>query len=870
MAGDSADVQESTFGQGASFESQADAWTFTSDLSVFGGKFAYLHDIAALGVSSQFSATGSEFLGPVKITVEGLNGGPADVSFTSSPVGGKTDLYVRGGPLSFVADGSDLLGGLRLRSCAYADTVDLLNLNVGRVDVDLGANALSRVDFDGVTVDGKTDLEASSHEFVVNLRNSVFAGNASVDHDFANLVQGDFRLTVEASNFLRSFGISSSEADAIVRFVNSFIDGRAELDVRHGGLDFGADGGDFGGGLGINANLHDDVFSLSNLSLRWLDVDSGGGNTDSFVLDSVAIAEGLGIEVEAANLAVNVLNSSGGDVSVRHRYGHAGMDSQVTVNGSDFSGDFGVDIRGVDEPGGSARIQLVDFTVGGAGKLAVRGPALDFLADLGGFDEGLSVRSGEYDDLFGLSNLVLGKLDLQTGPGDGDALDMQQVAVGGDVQVNSATTVDIANSTVGGGASFGHGGRHIQVPIEARFLSVNSSFLRDLAVDFRNVDSDVSLDNVTVGRDMQIRAAGGALDAVVARGDIQGDVQVRSGEYSDAVQVIDSTVGGLNIDTGGGDGDDTVEATGVTVAGEAKVKSSGRSAQVTFTNSHVGGGGTIGPQVLIEARIIIANTDFARELGVNWSGATSTFSLDDVTIGGDATLRSRGGATDFSANMVDFGSGADLRLGDAPDSVTFQNSTAGGLSVNLGCGHNVADFLNVDVDTILKVLARKGNDTILASPVLVGQKAEFDLGDGENSLDLLNSTVGGSVDVKTGKQDDEINVEYSEIGLKLRVTPGVGNDSVILLHLDVADEMTIKMGNGNDQTTIIGGIYRHLIKVDAGGGDDLVEVGGVPILAPIPFLNRFFGGRGDDTFRRTPLLLLIQPSITGFEYEEDM
>jgi type IV pilus assembly protein PilQ len=250
------------------------------------------------------------------------------------------------------------------------------------------------------------------------------------------------------------------------------------------------------------------------------------------------------------------------------------------------------------------------------------------------------------------------------------------------------------------------------------------------------------------------------------------------------------------------------------------------------------------PQVLIEAYIVEANKDVARELGIKWGGLART--------GSDNKF----GIATGSNNALD---GATIDSAVNPSAGTVVDLPARALSgfdpFTLGLVYqNVGDLL---LTAQLSALQDKGKLNILSSPsitTLDNQTAYI-----ESGQDIPFQTV----------EDGEVNVEYKKAVLSLRVTPHVIDDKTLKLyinvHKDEADFSQTVLGN---PTIITKNAETNVIQLD---GQTIVIGGlnkettarsdtGVPYLEDIPGLGYLFK-RKSTADQLEDLLIFITPHI---------
>jgi type IV pilus assembly protein PilQ len=236
-------------------------------------------------------------------------------------------------------------------------------------------------------------------------------------------------------------------------------------------------------------------------------------------------------------------------------------------------------------------------------------------------------------------------------------------------------------------------------------------------------------------------------------------------------------------------------------------------------------------QVMIEARIVEANTDFSRSLGVKWNfQSTDKFNDEDwqnVTAGlGGAFL------------------------------LPLTNPAAAGAAASITFGALDGNF---DVDLRLSALEAQGDGKIVSTPrvtTLNGQKAVI--------------SQGTKVPYTTTSQDGT-NIQFENAELKLDVTPEINPDGSVILDIKASNSAVGRIyetSNGetpsidekraetkvlvrNGQTTVIGGIFVE---------NERESNTGVPLLKDIPFLGHLFKSTTKQKERRE-LLIFITPRI---------
>ena len=238
-------------------------------------------------------------------------------------------------------------------------------------------------------------------------------------------------------------------------------------------------------------------------------------------------------------------------------------------------------------------------------------------------------------------------------------------------------------------------------------------------------------------------------------------------------------------------------------------------------------------QVLIEARIVIANTGFKNELGATWglagidklSGGTITSPFGDKTLGFSGRrpgLTPGAGVFDSFTYSPDEVRHDETASGDDPATTYTRNYTfdlGDSLAVDLGVINPTGSFSlgyltdNFLIDLELSALELDGYGEIVSQPkVLTGDKQQ--------------ATIKSGTEIAYQKQTSSgaTSVEFKEAVLQLQVTPQITPDNRIIMDLLVSQdsigsiisggepsidvtqiETQVLVGNG--QTLVLGGIF---------------------------------------------------------------
>lgn len=239
------------------------------------------------------------------------------------------------------------------------------------------------------------------------------------------------------------------------------------------------------------------------------------------------------------------------------------------------------------------------------------------------------------------------------------------------------------------------------------------------------------------------------------------------------------------------------------------------------------------PQILIDAKIIIASENFTRSLGVSWGGRATS-----------------GGSGRAGVGAV-FGSS--VTLGDASNAAAFTVSEAaskGALGFQLGAGRhgNLSAQLNM-------AEANGLSKTVAAPRVVVNNKKTAEIVDGQT---LFFATVPGPNSPGT--------LTEKQAALKLNVTPQVTSVGSVLLDLEVSKDAPSTTGTtqaidtkqiktqvmvDSGSTLVLGGVYQN---------ESSKSRDGIPLLMDLPFIGSLFRTEIDFS-KRSELMVFITPEV---------
>ena len=260
-------------------------------------------------------------------------------------------------------------------------------------------------------------------------------------------------------------------------------------------------------------------------------------------------------------------------------------------------------------------------------------------------------------------------------------------------------------------------------------------------------------------------------------------------------------------------------------------------------------------QVLIEARIVIADDRFGRSLGVRLGaadlrtvrGGISGYGGDTrVTVGGNLTsVAGQSGQT----STVPF---ADTNFVSLP-AIGQGGYDPATVALSLfGAGSN--RFLNLEISA----LEADGKGKVVSSPRVVTADQQKALIEQGTELPYQVATSSGAT-----------SLQFRKANLKLEVTPQITPEGNVMLDVDVNKDSVgqataagfaidtkhvktqVRVENGG--TVVIGGIFEQ---------NDRTDVAKVPVLGDIPYLGNLFKTTTKSS-NRTELLIFLTPKVVS-------
>ncbi|WP_347453500.1 type IV pilus secretin PilQ family protein [Acinetobacter thermotolerans] len=260
-------------------------------------------------------------------------------------------------------------------------------------------------------------------------------------------------------------------------------------------------------------------------------------------------------------------------------------------------------------------------------------------------------------------------------------------------------------------------------------------------------------------------------------------------------------------------------------------------------------------QVMVEARIVRASTEFTKEIGVKWGVLSQGITNNNhLLVGGsDTTLWN-------------------LREPERNDELggyTYEIERPQNLNVDLGVTNaagkiafgliSLSDFM---LDLELSALQADGYGEVISTPkVLTADKQKATV---ESGFEVPYQSTEGSGASATA------TTEFKDVVLKLDVTPSITPDGKVQMDLDISSDSiagVTPMGEyylnknrlntnvlvENGETVVLGGIFEQ---------ENLNQQTKVPFLGDIPYLGRLFR-KDTKSDNKRELLIFVTPRIVN-------
>lgn len=258
-------------------------------------------------------------------------------------------------------------------------------------------------------------------------------------------------------------------------------------------------------------------------------------------------------------------------------------------------------------------------------------------------------------------------------------------------------------------------------------------------------------------------------------------------------------------------------------------------------------------QVLVDARLVLTQDNFAKDFGVKFGASFSSIGRNGTGLVGTGSL----GGADNLANQV-IGVTNNGSSGITPPSLNDRlgvNLPVGGPSYGLAILG--ADFL---VDLELSALQTEGQIEIVSSPRVVTQ-------DGAQAKIASGTQVPQPVAQEGGGR----TIEYKDALLSLDVTPRIAPDDMVDMQLEITNdspgvadqtplgpsypinkqqlETQVLVDNG--ETIVLGGVYQQ---------SQRLSTSKVPLLGDLPLIGNAFKSK-QNNYEKSELLIFVTPRI---------
>lgn len=255
-------------------------------------------------------------------------------------------------------------------------------------------------------------------------------------------------------------------------------------------------------------------------------------------------------------------------------------------------------------------------------------------------------------------------------------------------------------------------------------------------------------------------------------------------------------------------------------------------------------------QVMIEARIVEANVDYDKALGVRWGG---NYVNDQWSAYGKDGSRSVDDDGFVRLPGTDTVGGFKLDEGVAP--VPFVDMGVLGSTSGVGIGF-ISDHVMLDLQ--LSAMEKTGNGEVVSQPKVMTADKE--------TAKILKGT---EVPYQEASSSGATSTSFKEAALSLEVTPQITPDNRIIMEVKVTkdapdfrnamngippidkNEVNAKILVSDGETVVIGGVFSN---------SQSKSVDKVPFLGDLPFLGRLFR-RDVVTDAKSELLVFLTPRI---------
>jgi len=252
--------------------------------------------------------------------------------------------------------------------------------------------------------------------------------------------------------------------------------------------------------------------------------------------------------------------------------------------------------------------------------------------------------------------------------------------------------------------------------------------------------------------------------------------------------------------------------------------------------------------VLIEARIVSANANYSKELGIRWGGGR-------VIDNGNTTLRLGGSLDTLDELQTNVNSGtAGVGAVTNPGALVVDLGVSGQGASSFGIGITHRNYL---LDLELSALATDGHAEVVARPKVI-------------TADKQTAIIKSGVEIpfQEASSSGATSTSFKEAVLSLEVTPQITPDDRIIMDLKVnqdtvgsessagvpainTNQISTQVLVDNGATVVLGGIFTT---------DKNKTITKTPFLGDLPYIGRLFR-KTKERNDKQELLIFITPRL---------
>jgi len=256
-------------------------------------------------------------------------------------------------------------------------------------------------------------------------------------------------------------------------------------------------------------------------------------------------------------------------------------------------------------------------------------------------------------------------------------------------------------------------------------------------------------------------------------------------------------------------------------------------------------------QVMIEARLVEANVDYSKQLGVRWGGATRQGNFSIYGKDGATTVDSTTGQVYLPGTSTIGNFTATSGVAPTP----FVDMGVSGSTSGIGIGFMAGGQM---LDLQLSALQSSGNGEIISQPKVVTSDKE--------TAKILRGT---EIPYQEASSSGATSTSFKQAALSLEVTPQITPDNRIIMEVKVnkdapdyqnalngvppisKNEVNAKVLVSDGETIVLGGVFSNT---------QTKSTTKVPMLGDIPYVGRLFR-RDSVTDSKVELLIFLTPRI---------